>query len=62
MNNGLRVNGRLVLVTAFFLIKLRNEGQRKVILCWITCHDMNSYGGVQEYLYAFLVLVLDGEV
>jgi len=33
MNNGLRVNGRLVLVTAFFLIKLRNEGQRKVILC-----------------------------
>ena len=23
---------------------------------------MNSYGGVEEYLYAFLLLVLDGDV
>ena len=64
LDNGLRVNGHLILGTDFFLIRLRNEGRRKVFPCLITYHDMNSYGGGggEEYLYAFLVLVLDGEV
>ena len=33
-----------------------------MFLCFIIYHNLNSYGGVEEYLYAFLVLVLDGGV
>ena len=33
LNTGFRVNGRLILGTAFFVIAVTNEGQIKVFLC-----------------------------
>jgi hypothetical protein len=53
LNNDLHVNGRLILGTTSFLTAIRNEGQRRVFQCWIIYYDMNSCGGVEEYLYAF---------